>query len=112
MDRAPDAASDLSLDLGPDLVSPVDMACAVNAPCKLDGGSMGLCGAGRTCTTCAGPQDNNSCIRAYGPGTVCVNGQCAAASCQDSTECRSEGNTIRDTGTDTCRRCTDDSDCR
>jgi hypothetical protein len=112
VDHPPDNAADLTIDLGQDIISAVDTACTVNAPCELPGGGKGLCGTAGICTACASPQDDNTCTRVYGLGTVCVDGQCAATPCQDSTECRAQGSLICDTKSHACRGCMSDSDCQ
>ena len=60
--------------------------CTTGDACQVDG-SPGLCSAAGTCGLCADTVDDARCAAAYGAGTLCVQGQCEAATCHDSTDC-------------------------
>jgi hypothetical protein len=113
VDRSPEVALDLAPDQTRDIISSwVDTACSANSRCSLADGGNGVCGTEGICTTCAGTDVDNTCIRGYGIGAICVGGQCAAAPCQDSASCTVLGNALCDTSTHTCRACKSDGECQ
>lgn len=107
-DKAPDRNNyDVAADL-PDDTTPIDTACASDAPCTLASGAKGLCSAG-TCKACAGAQDDSKCSTIYGTGTICAAGECVAGTCHDSTTCT--GSEVCDS-THACHNCASDLQCQ
>ncbi|MGE5183150.1 MAG: hypothetical protein ACM31C_13860 [Acidobacteriota bacterium] len=80
-------------------------SCSAGAACTLDG-SPALCGSTGSCGDCVDTTDDAKCAAAYGPGTLCVQGACVAATCHTSADCG--GQQCVD---NQCVGCRGDADC-
>jgi len=94
---------DLTTSSNPDLAQ--TPGCTDGTACQASGQS-GLCASG-ACAPCVDTTDDAACAAAYGAGNICANGACVVG-CHDSSSCAGK---ICDTGSATCRDCTQDAEC-
>ena len=79
--------------------------CAPGDACTTDLGP-GLCSAGGVCGECLDPGDDAKCVAAYGAGTLCIQGECVAATCHSSADCGGKSCVDHQ-----CTGCTTDDEC-